>query len=98
MRYNGRNPNPSSNNPVNQPANLIHKRSWPTIVSFLLLACLLPASAAVRVWTGNISGYWNDAGNWGENVVPVSGDTVEFLSTATRLVMTNNMNNLRLAS
>lgn len=60
----------------------------------LLLATGWPAgafaAATVRHWDGSSSGSWTTAANWSNNVAPVAGDALIFLSTAQNKTNSNN--------
>jgi hypothetical protein len=61
---------------------------------FLVLAFGLQHSASLaadRSWTGNVSPFWMDAGNWSGGVAPVTGDNLLF--TQGNLNSRSNYNN-----
>jgi autotransporter-associated beta strand protein len=60
------------------------------IAALALGLTVMTASAATRVWNGNVSGNWSTAGNWAGATAPVAGDTLEFPAGATRFTTTNN--------
>jgi len=68
------------------------------VLIFLQSICSMPVGAAVKNWTGSVSGYWSVAGNWSDGIAPASGDTLQFLNGPTRLLVTNDISNLHLTS
>ena len=62
----------------------------------LVVALGCPAittNAAVREWTGGVSGYWSDSNNWNPVGVPQSGEQLNIKQVAHK-VMTNDLDNL----
>src|SRR5438105_1841299 len=67
------------------------------VITFALI-CAPQSRAAVKQWKGSVNGDWNNAGNWTNNAVPVSGDDLVFPSSAVNQVNTNTLTSLRLNS
>ena len=50
--------------------------------------CAQPTSTGARTWISNTSGFWEDAANWTDNIVPGSGDTVVIDRPGVSIVVT----------
>src|SRR5262245_51856106 len=89
---NSTNPN-SKENPM---SSMLSVRKYSLQFAALLTAALvvLPqtASAAIRLWTGNVNGNFNNSGNWSGNVIPAAGDDLVFQpnNLVARLLVTND--------
>ena len=73
-----------------------------TFTSFCLAVLLLAAggraAAAIKVWNGSVSRYWNTAANWTPSGVPVNGDDLVFPLVASDPIKINDITNLRVSS
>src|ERR1044072_6871228 len=66
---------------MNKSHDLVSHCRLPRVLlsSWLLAVTLLPqAQGAIRLWTGNVNGNFNNSGNWSGNVIPAAGDDLVF--------------------
>jgi fibronectin-binding autotransporter adhesin len=61
------------------------------ILCFSCLAICGSATAAIRTWSGAVSGNWSDGGNWSPAGIPASGDVLTFPAGASHQTMTNDL-------
>jgi autotransporter-associated beta strand protein len=86
-----------------------HTGSFRAVPRRLNFTCLLLAiagwlllspthgSAATRTWTGALSVFWSNSGNWG-GTAPANGDDLVFPAGASQFTTINNMGSLKLNS
>lgn len=67
------------------------------VAAFALVAILVPAHAATRVWTG-ASGKWSDTANWLDGATPAAGDTVYVSNTVSDITIDIDATDVSIAS
>jgi fibronectin-binding autotransporter adhesin len=63
----------------------------------LLIGSSRLATAATETWSGAVTTDWNVAGNWLENAIPATGDSLVFDASSAQPTSNNNIGSLSLA-
>ena len=61
------------------------------IFFFCFVTVIVPAFGATRTWDGSASANWSDLNNWVENIVPTTGDDLDFPSGASNVSTSNDI-------
>jgi len=77
-----------SNGPLISAAYL--STTYNFAISYTTTTVVLTALRPVKTWTGANSSYWNNAGNWLQNAVPVSNDSIVFDNHSNSNLATSN--------
>jgi uncharacterized repeat protein (TIGR01451 family) len=59
----------------------------PTLSTSEFSACFQSAASNVRTWISDTSGFWEDATNWSEGIVPRNGDSVTINNTGNSFIV-----------